>query len=275
MVKRAASLFSIDVISPDADRRPAHGRVLDRIQRAISSGALPRNARLPSSSTLARDLGLSRNTVDEALSRLVAEGFVVRRRGIGSFVSSSLPENPGVKSEAAKGEIMVAGMTAPKWFAAILSFFAAAAPLCAADLGSAPFEYFVGHWDCAGHFAANGAAIKSSIAFAWQESTQTLHVQHDDLAPNPYHAVELWGQSKAAKEYRNTIGDSYSGIRWLTSPGWTGDSLSWTRLDKGKPAEKFTYNRKNASQMTVEWFVAKPSGEFVLSDSLNCARTPS
>jgi GntR family transcriptional regulator/MocR family aminotransferase len=93
MAKRAASLFSIDVISPDADCRPAHVRVLERIQAAISSGALPLNARLPSSRTLARDLGLSRNTVDEALSRLVAEGFVVRRRGIGSFVSSSLPES--------------------------------------------------------------------------------------------------------------------------------------------------------------------------------------
>src|ERR1700722_14112921 len=92
MAKRAVSLFSIDVISPDADCRPAHVRVLERIQSAISSGALPLNARLPSSRTLARDLGLSRNTVDEALSRLVAEGFVVRRRGIGSFVSSSLPE---------------------------------------------------------------------------------------------------------------------------------------------------------------------------------------
>jgi GntR family transcriptional regulator/MocR family aminotransferase len=92
MVKRAASLFSMDVISPDADRRPAHMRVLGRIQTAISSGALPLNARLPSSRTLARDLGLSRNTGDEALSRLVADGFVVRHRGIGSFVSSSLPE---------------------------------------------------------------------------------------------------------------------------------------------------------------------------------------
>jgi GntR family transcriptional regulator / MocR family aminotransferase len=68
-------------------------RVLERIQTAISSGALPLNARLPSSRTLARDLGLSRNTVDEALSRLVAEGFVVRRRGIGSFVSSRPPEH--------------------------------------------------------------------------------------------------------------------------------------------------------------------------------------
>jgi hypothetical protein len=164
---------------------------------------------------------------------------------------------------------------ARRWLAAVLAVFAAAAPLRAAEPGASPFEYFSGHWDCAGHFAANGVVIKSSIAFAWQESTQTLHVQHDDLAPNQYHAVEIWGPSKAAKDYRSTIGDSNSGIRWLTSPGWAGDSLSWTRSDKGKPAERFTYTRKSESQMTVEWFLAKPSGEFVLGDSLICSRTPS
>jgi hypothetical protein len=158
--------------------------------------------------------------------------------------------------------------------AAVVPLFTAATPMSAADHGAAPFEYFSGHWDCAGHFA-NGAAIKSTIAFAWQESTQTLHVQHDDLAPNPYHAVEMWGLSKAAKEYRSTIGDSYSGIRWLTSPGWTGDSLSWTRADKGKPAERFTYTRKSESQMTVEWLAAKSGGELALGDTLDCIRAPS
>jgi GntR family transcriptional regulator / MocR family aminotransferase len=32
---------------------------------------------------------------------------------------------------------------------------------------------------------------------------------------------------------------------------------------------------KSASQMTVERFVAKPSGKLVLGDSLDCTRTPS
>jgi hypothetical protein len=79
---------------------------------------------------------------------------------------------------------------------------------------------------------------------------------------------------RPTKDYRSTIGDVYSGIRWLTSPGWNGDSLSWTRSDKDKPVQRFTYTRKGASQMTVEWFVAKSSG-FVLGDSLDCTRTPS
>nr|CAP62391.1 hypothetical protein [Archangium disciforme] len=51
------------------------------------------NARLPSSRMLAKDFGVARNTVDGALSQLVAEGYIVRRRGAGSFVAPSLPEH--------------------------------------------------------------------------------------------------------------------------------------------------------------------------------------
>jgi GntR family transcriptional regulator/MocR family aminotransferase len=91
MVKKATSLFSVDVIKPDLTGRPAHMRIGERIRAAISSGALANNARVPSSRTLARDLGVARNTVDEALSELVADGLIVRRRGAGSFVSDRVP----------------------------------------------------------------------------------------------------------------------------------------------------------------------------------------
>jgi GntR family transcriptional regulator / MocR family aminotransferase len=87
MGKRAKSLFSVDIIIPGMAGRPAHARISERVRAAIASGALPARSRLPSSRTLAHDLAVSRNTVDEALSELVAEGLVVRRRGAGSFVS--------------------------------------------------------------------------------------------------------------------------------------------------------------------------------------------
>ena len=91
MVKHATSLFSVDVIHPDMTGRPAHARISERIRIAIASGALAQKARLPSSRTLARDLGVARNTVDEALGQLVAEGLIVRRRGAGSFVAKPEP----------------------------------------------------------------------------------------------------------------------------------------------------------------------------------------
>jgi GntR family transcriptional regulator/MocR family aminotransferase len=111
MGKQATSLFSVDVINPDMTGRPAHVRISERIRAAIASGALAPRARLPSSRTLARDLGVARNTVDEALSQLVAEGLIVRRRGAGSFVSNRLPQSPSVP---AARKVTKRGVLAPR-----------------------------------------------------------------------------------------------------------------------------------------------------------------
>lgn len=93
MAKHAGSVFSVDVTGLDRDAgQPAYARIGERIRAAILSGALAPNARLPSGRTLARDLGVARNTVDWALDQLVADGYIVRRRGAGSFVAARLPE---------------------------------------------------------------------------------------------------------------------------------------------------------------------------------------
>jgi GntR family transcriptional regulator / MocR family aminotransferase len=93
MAKHAGSVFSVDVTGLEsALGQPAYVRICDRIRTAITSGALAPNARLPSSRMLAKDFGVARNTVDWALGQLVADGYVVRRRGAGSFVANRLPE---------------------------------------------------------------------------------------------------------------------------------------------------------------------------------------
>ncbi len=93
MAKHAGSVFSVDVAGLDTGLgQPAYARIHDRIRTAITSGALAPNARLPSSRTLAKDLRVARNTVDWALGQLVADGYIVRRRGAGSFVAARLPE---------------------------------------------------------------------------------------------------------------------------------------------------------------------------------------
>jgi GntR family transcriptional regulator/MocR family aminotransferase len=89
-------VFSVDVTGlDDSAGQPTYVRICDRIRAAIVSGALVPNARLPSSRVLAQDLRVARNTVDEALSQLVADGYVIRRRGAGTFVVSHLPERDG------------------------------------------------------------------------------------------------------------------------------------------------------------------------------------
>ena len=94
MAKQAGSIFSVDVTGLDAGQgKPAYARISDRIRTAIVSGALALNARLPSSRTLATDFGVARNTVEWALGQLVADGYIVRRRGAGSFVAAHLPKH--------------------------------------------------------------------------------------------------------------------------------------------------------------------------------------
>jgi GntR family transcriptional regulator/MocR family aminotransferase len=62
-------------------------RLYKTLRRAIHSGLLPNGARVPSTRTIARDLGVSRKAVARAFERLAAEGYVEPRTGAGTFVS--------------------------------------------------------------------------------------------------------------------------------------------------------------------------------------------
>jgi GntR family transcriptional regulator/MocR family aminotransferase len=106
MPKQASSVFSVDVTGLEgAADQPTYVRICERIRAAITGGALALNARLPSGRMLAKDFGVARNTVDEALSQLVADGYVLRRRGAGTFVVARLPERdaPPLLSESGAG----------------------------------------------------------------------------------------------------------------------------------------------------------------------------
>jgi GntR family transcriptional regulator/MocR family aminotransferase len=92
MKNRTGALLPSLQDASDAERAPLHRQVYARIRSAILSGTFAPGARLPSSRTLAMDLGLSRITVESAFSQLDAEGFVVRKVGAGSYVAPSLPD---------------------------------------------------------------------------------------------------------------------------------------------------------------------------------------
>jgi GntR family transcriptional regulator/MocR family aminotransferase len=75
------------------------------LHESIRSGRLPAGTRLPSSRSLARDLGIARNTVADAYGQLVAEGWLTARQGSGTVVanrvstpSSAVPTLPEARS---------------------------------------------------------------------------------------------------------------------------------------------------------------------------------
>lgn len=59
------------------------------IRSLVLAGTLARGDRLPSSRALAAELGVSRSVTEQAYEQLVAEGWLVARRGAGTFVASA------------------------------------------------------------------------------------------------------------------------------------------------------------------------------------------
>ncbi|WP_237530708.1 winged helix-turn-helix domain-containing protein, partial [Streptomyces sp. SID3212] len=58
--------------------------LMDALREAVRTGRLAPGARLPSSRSLAADLGVARNTVADAYGELVAEGWLTARQGSGT-----------------------------------------------------------------------------------------------------------------------------------------------------------------------------------------------
>jgi GntR family transcriptional regulator/MocR family aminotransferase len=71
--------------------RGLRAQLEDQLRSAVRGGVLQPGARLPSTRTLATDLGVSRRLVVDAYDQLVAEGYLSTRPGGRTFVSDVAP----------------------------------------------------------------------------------------------------------------------------------------------------------------------------------------
>src|SRR6187200_734593 len=72
---------------------PIFRQIYDGLRRAILDGRLRPGQRIPSTRSLAADLGVSRLPVLTAYEQLLHEGYLVGRTGSGTFVSESVPDD--------------------------------------------------------------------------------------------------------------------------------------------------------------------------------------
>ena len=75
------------------------------LREAVQSGRLAPGTSLPPSRALAGDLGIARNTVAEAYTQLVAEGWLVARQGSGTRVAAPLQQGDPPDVESQEGAI--------------------------------------------------------------------------------------------------------------------------------------------------------------------------
>lgn len=89
MKTNAGALLSSLRIDRDADRKISIQLYMGLKEILLSGGVAPGD-RLPASRTLAKEIGVSRTTVIDALERLTADGLLEARVGDGTYVSRAL-----------------------------------------------------------------------------------------------------------------------------------------------------------------------------------------
>jgi GntR family transcriptional regulator/MocR family aminotransferase len=135
-----------------------HRQLATHLRDAILAGELVEGTRLHASRTLAHQLGVSRNTVTQALDQLVAEGYLETRVGAGTYVASGL--TPRARSAGA-----AAGATAPRLSARAQRLAASRDP----DAGSEPVLFRPGVPD----LSLFPAAVWRRVANRWLDTNAT------------------------------------------------------------------------------------------------------
>jgi GntR family transcriptional regulator / MocR family aminotransferase len=75
------------------DSTPLYRQLYERLRLAILTEQLTAGVQLPSTRSLASELGVSRNTVLLAYDQLLAEGYIEGKVGSGTTVAQVLPES--------------------------------------------------------------------------------------------------------------------------------------------------------------------------------------
>jgi len=88
---------------------PLYRQLYEGYRDAILERRLRPGQRLPSTRSLASELGISRIPVLSAFEQLLAEGYFESRVGAGTFVATSLPDEPEAPASRAAGRETAAG----------------------------------------------------------------------------------------------------------------------------------------------------------------------
>ena len=91
MPERARATPALDIQLDQRGATPLYKQLYERLRAAILAGALETGARLPSTRTLAAELGVSRNTTALAYEMLALEGYIASRVGDGARVARCPP----------------------------------------------------------------------------------------------------------------------------------------------------------------------------------------
>jgi DNA-binding FadR family transcriptional regulator len=207
-VNDASSAARDWTFQPVSDPR-VHERVVDQITFAIRAGAFGVGERLPSVEQMARDMGVSKPTVGEAIRVLASRGVVESRRGVNggvTVVDENIPitllklsDGP---SEASLRELVEARRPVEMEIARLAAARADAADFASMEDSIAKLIAHIGdgdgelrlHFDHFFHYAMGRAARSELLAYYQHQILQNVTVlMHDYFIhqENPKIVVDL------------------------------------------------------------------------------------
>lgn len=200
----------------------------DALREAVRTGRLAPGTRLPSSRSLAADLGVARNTVGEAYADLVAEGWLTARQGSGTRVAERAvvpPSGPARRPRvpARPAHNLVPGT--PDLAAFPRAEWARAARRA---LTAAPNEA-LGYGDPRGR-----VELRTALA-GYLARVRGVRCDPDDLVVTAgfSHALRLLGPVLRARGVRSVAVESYGlDVYWglLRAAGLATPALPWDEL---------------------------------------------
>ena len=93
MTRPLSSASTLDLGIDRSDREPIQAQIARQIRELVLAGRLKSQSKLPSSRSLADELGVARATVVEAYEQLAGEGYLETRTGSSTRVATELPED--------------------------------------------------------------------------------------------------------------------------------------------------------------------------------------
>lgn len=91
--------------------RPVYATIAEELRKQITDGELVIGDQVPTEAALCQRYGVSRMTVRQALNTLVSSGYLIRRRGKGTFVASSKAERSASQLLGFEEDTRLRGMT--------------------------------------------------------------------------------------------------------------------------------------------------------------------
>lgn len=134
----------------------------------------------------------------------------------------------------------------------------------------------MGEWRCEGTFAKRRMKITSTISFAPVLKGRWIEMRQDDVKPDRFHALEMWGFDDQQSLFTATLYDNFNPVpRQFTADGIHDGKLTLTRtVTGGSPmhTEQFVFEYGNDKlTVTYQAMIARESSARI-GDVLNCTR---